>query len=184
MKLAFLTAALILIGGTLIYLQSVKAVQSAEIHLNSPYVLTSSRYRKNTPAKSETTILMVNSRGESLLRRIGRDGSDVEHFVQRFSAAEWKGWSGGKERYERSAHVIRKEQIVGLTAYVYRQAIGSGQILERWYSPETGPIPLKEILESSDADALITEATSIEFREVSDEEMKPQDNLSRDYPQL
>jgi hypothetical protein len=56
-------------------------------------------------------------------------------------------------------------------------------MLERWYAPETGPIPLKEILQIENGDALITEATSLEFREISAEELEPQASLVVNSPQ-
>jgi len=43
-------------------------------------------------------------------------------------------------------------------------------MLESWYAPETGAVPLKQILEIENGDALVTEAISLEFREVSDKE--------------
>lgn len=180
MKLTFLIALLIFVAG------SATDLRSTEGHYNQhfvgrSFVVTFSRYHRSTPTQSQTMIQLVNSRRQSLIRRIGRDGRDIEHFLPAFAPGSWEAWSD-RAAYLRSAHVTRTEQIVGLTAYVFRQDIG-GQMLERWYAPETGPIPLKEILQIENGDALITEATSLEFREISAEELEPQASLVVNSPQ-
>jgi hypothetical protein len=180
-KLALLASALVFVAGTTVYLQSVEGrlvySQSVEKHSNKPFVVIFSRYRERTPEKSETIIQLVNSRGKSLIRRLSSDGREIEHFVPAFAPGDWQAWSD-RAAYLRSAHVIRTEQILGLTAYVFRQDLG-GQTGEWWYTAETGPIALKQIIETVGADTIVTEAINIEFREVSDKELEPQSSLVR-----
>lgn len=166
---ALLAAALVFAAGTTIYFQS------AQGHSNKPFVVTFSRYRKSTPEKSHTMIQLVNSQGRSLIKRLSSDGREIEHFLPAFAPGHWQAWSD-RAAYLRSAYVTRTEQIRGYTAYVFKQDVG-GQMLERWYAPETGPVPLKEIVELENGDALVTEAINIEFREVSDKEIEPQTSL-------
>jgi len=165
---AILAAALVFVVGGIIYLQS------AQRHFNKPFVVMFSHYRERTPEKSETMIQLVNSRGKSLIRRIGPDGRDVQHLVPAYPPGGW----ADRAAYLRSTHVIRTEQILGLTAYVFREDVG-GQVLEEWFAPETGPVPLKTIIETVGADTIIIEAFNIEFREVSDHEVEPQPSLVR-----
>lgn len=180
-KLALLASALVFVAGAAIYLPSVEGrlvySQSVEKYSNKPFVIIFSRYRERTPEKSETMIQLVNSRGKSLVRRIGRDGRDFEHFVPQFATGRWQDFTSPDYLRSTKNHT-RTEQILGLTAYVFRQDLG-GQTGEWWYAPETGPVALKEIIETPGADTIVTEAINIEFREVSDEEVEPQTSLVR-----
>jgi hypothetical protein len=171
-KRALLAAALVFVVGGIIYLRS------AQGHFNKPFVVTFSRYHKSTPSQSQTIIQLMNSRGKSLIKRIGRDGREVEHFVPQFPVGGW----ADRAAYLESAYVIRVDQILGYTVYVFRQDVG-GQVKEEWFAPETGPIALKQIIETPGADTLVTEATNIEFREVSDDEVEPQRSLIVHYPE-
>jgi hypothetical protein len=179
-KLALLASALVVAAGATVYLQSVEGrlvySQSVEKYSNKPFVVIFSRYRERTPEKSETIIQLVNSRGKSLIRRIGRDGRDLEHFVPQFSPGDWK--APDPAAYLRATYFTRTDQILGLTAYVFRQDLG-GQMGEWWYAAETGPVALKQIIETPGADTIVTEAINIEFREVSDHEVEPQPSLVR-----
>lgn len=166
-----LAAALVFVVGGVIY------IQSAQGHSNKPFVVAFSRYRKSTPEISQKMIQLVNSRGKSLIKRISRDGREIEHFVPQFPPGGW----ADRAAYLRSAYVIRTDQILGYTVYVFRQDVG-GQVKEEWYAPETGPVPLKQIIETVGGETLVTEATNIEFREISDEEVEPQLSLIVNYP--
>lgn len=58
----------------------------------------------------------------------------------------------------------RTEQILGITAYVFRIHTDDGALIkEIWLSPETDPLPLKEISYRSDGSQNVIEATSIEY---------------------
>lgn len=181
-KCAFLIAVLIFVAGSATYLRSA-AGHDDQSFIDSPFVITYSRFRRSAPTERRTMVRLVNSRGRSLLKSIGRDGRDLRHTVQQYIRNDWKGWAD-REGYERSTHVIRKEQFLGITAYVLRQDVGNGEVLEFWHAPETGLVPLKEIVEYDNGDALVTEATSLEFREVSDEELAPQASLLWEFPKF
>lgn len=177
---ALLASALVFAAGTAIYVQSVEGrlvySQSVEKYSNKPFVVIFSRYRERTPEKSETMIQLVNSRGKSLIRRLSSDGREIEHFVPQFAPGDWK--APDPAAYLRATYFTRTDQILGLTAYVFRQDLG-GQTGEWWYAAETGPVALKQIIETVGADTIVTEAINIEFREVSDKELEPQSSLVR-----
>jgi len=179
-KFTFLVAILIFIAGLSTYFFSAQ-VNYNQRFINAPFIITNSRYRKSDPTKKAAIVQLVNSRGASLSKLIGQDGRHLQHMVIQYDHDDWKGWSD-QEAYLRSTKVTRTEQIHGITAYIYRQNFGEGQILETWYAPETGPIPLKEILEKENGDAVITEAINIEFREVSDAELVPDASLLVSFP--
>lgn len=166
MKLAFLVAALIFVAGSVTYLRSTETPNQPSV--GSSFVVMFSRYRRSTPTQKQTIIQLVNAQGRSLVRRIKHDGRDLEHVVHQYAP---KAWAASLDRaaFQRSTYVTHTEQFLGLTAYVFRQDVG-GQMLESWYAPETGAVPLKQILEIENGDALVTEAISLEFREVSDKE--------------
>ena len=173
-KLAFLVAALIFVAGSVTYLRSTETPNQPSV--GRSFVVTFSHYRRSTPTQRQTIIQLVNAQqGRSLVRRINRDGRDVEHVVHQYAP---KAWAASLDRaaFQRSTYVTHTEQFLGLTVYVLRQDVG-GQMLESWHAPETGAVPLKQILEIENGDALITEAISLEFREVSDQELAPQASL-------
>lgn len=180
-KYMFLVAILIFMVGGLTYFFSAQ-VNYNQRSINAPMVITYSRYRKSDPTKKATIIKFVNSQGASLTKLIGQDERDLQHFVSQYDQADWKVWSD-REAYLQSTKVIRTEQIHGITAYIYRQELGEEGIIEMWHSPETGSIPIKEIIEKKNGDAIITEAIDIDFREVSDEELIPEANLLVSFPE-
>jgi hypothetical protein len=174
-KIAILGALLVFVAGLGVYVKSSEK-PNPEAFVKSPFRITYHRYRQSDLSKRDTIIEVVNSRGAVLGRRF-RDGREIQNVTDQYDQAFWNAWAGDREGYLRSPHVIRTEQIVGLTAYVFRQDIGNGQTVETWRAPETGPIFLKQIVESAGGDTLVTEAVSLEFREVSDAELVPQPNL-------
>lgn len=174
-------AVLIFMVGGFTYFFSAQA-SSDQSFINKPFVITYLRYRKSNPTKKATIVKLVSSQGASLSKLIGQNGRDLEHLAIQYDQDDWKGWSD-REAYLRSTKVVRTEQIHGITAYIYRQDIGDGGIIETWYAPETGPIPIKEILERENGDAIITEAINIEFREVSGVELVPDANLLERFPE-
>lgn len=179
-KYALLAGALIFAVGSATYLRSTEG-RGGKPFVASPFVITYTRYRQDAPEERRTTIRLVNSHGRSLAKGVRRDGTEERHVVQQYQSDEWASWAD-RRYYERSTKVVRKEQFLGVTAYVYRQDIGDGQTLEFWHAPETGPVPLKQIVESADGDVQITEAASLEFREVSDEELEPRPDLLWEPP--
>lgn len=180
-KFTFLVAILIFIAGLSTYFFSAQ-VNYNQRFINAPFVITYSRYRKSDPTKTAKIVQFVNSRGASLSKLTGQDGRDLQHMVNQYDDEDWKAWAD-REAYLKSTKVTRTEQIHGITAYIFRQDFGEGRILETWYAPETGPIPVKEILEKENGDAFITEAIGIEFREISDEELLPEANLLVNFTQ-
>jgi hypothetical protein len=176
-KLALLAATLVFVAGTIIYSYSALRHDKKPLVVK-PFVVTFSRYHKSNPAQSEMIIQLTNSRGKSLIKRIGRDGREVEHFVPQFPVGGW----ADRAAYLESPYVIRTDQILGYTVYVFRADVG-GQVKEEWFAPETGPVSLKLIIETPGADTLLVEATNIEFREVSDDEVEPQRSLIVHYPE-
>jgi hypothetical protein len=178
-KYIFPVAILIFMVGGFTYFFSVQASYDQN-SINKPFVITYSRYRQSNPNKKFTIVKLVSSQGTSLSKLIGQDGRDLEHMAIQYDQDDWKKWSN-REDYLQSTKVVRTEQIHGITAYIYRQEIGENGVIETWYAPETGPIPIKEILEKKNGDAVITEAINIEFREVSGVELMPDANLLVDF---
>lgn len=70
-----------------------------------------------------------------------------------------------------SASFKGEEKICGLTAYVRRTQEAQGWI-EIHNAPETGAIPLKTAVCSKDGSCDIIEAISVQFRDISDDEVK------------
>ena len=105
------------------------------------------------------------------------DGSDSKQALVDYD------WSSVDPESFTSEYFDHVEKFFGLKAYVFRQPVGDGgEIIETWWSRETGPIVLKQIIEKPSGDAIITETTSLEFRKVSDEEMKPRPELLIELP--
>ncbi|CAN5178005.1 hypothetical protein BH18ACI2_BH18ACI2_23910 [soil metagenome] len=73
------------------------------------------------------------------------------------------------ETFKAQKQFHRTEQILGITAYVFRINDDDGMLIkELWFAPETDPLPLKEILYRDDGSQHVVEATSVKYDNVGE----------------
>lgn len=70
-----------------------------------------------------------------------------------------------------SGEVREKTTMLGLETYIWREE-ANGIVVTRWFSPRTGPVPLKWRIDSPGQKTKIIEATSIDFRDVTENEVE------------
>lgn len=174
-RYAFPLAFVVFLVGFVTFYVSVTSHSTS--HSISPFVITHARYWKSAPEKRQIIVRSVNDKGKSFEKLLAPDGSDLKHAL-----VEYDWHSIDPDVLIKSEYFDRIEKFHGLTAYVLRQRLDDAEIIETWRSRETGPIVLKQIIEKSTGDAIITEAVSIEFRKVSDEEMVPRSELLIELP--
>ena len=137
-------------------------------HEIESFVLIHERYWRSAPKKKTTIVRIVNDEGRSLEKMLDSDGNDLKHAVIKRDPVHFSS----EHSYTTSQYFDRTESIFGLTAYVFRQPLEDGEVIETWLSPKTGTVPLRQIIEKPNGDAHITDTTSIEFRKVADSEIE------------
>lgn len=105
------------------------------------------------------------------MQAIPENASEEKLSTIQYSPEMWLVFSSA-ELLQSSSTFVRQDEICGLKAYVLRYNNLQPQVIESWHAPETGPIPLKTVIETGDGRRLISEATKIEFREVLNEELE------------
>lgn len=146
----------------------------------------------NDPVVVELQTRVVSETGNSRLTtyRLGKNeisellSSDESTYEVEPNAVQYVGRAYSRNLWQsfHSAEFLRNhKQFVGtatqaaLEAYRFRLEEEGGYV-ERWFAPETGPYPLKQIVYSGNGNYHITAAVNVQFRSVSaDEVTLPED---------
>lgn len=174
-KIVTLLPALVFVIGLVTYVGA-----SMEKTIN-PFVATFSYYKVDgDPSTSQVWIEKVTSTGKcQTIRYRSVDGElkplSEDSIFQKWAMPEyppdmWRSFSSAKF-LRTHPEFVRQEQICGLKVYVHRTQ-SDRDTVERWYAPETGPIPLKTVVDLGDEGIRVAEATRVEFREVTESELQ------------
>lgn len=179
-KIAVLLSILVFLIGLSVYVTSTRS--AADTLTIKPFVVTYSYYKEGGDASKARVITeKVSATGKSKTTQyqlvngekqvIAETGMDSELSVNHYAPETWLEFSSA-ELLQSSSAFVRQDEICGFRVYVLRHSGSEPRMVEFWYAPETGAVPLKTVTETGDGRRLITEATKVEFREVFDEELK------------
>lgn len=174
-KYLFPVAFVIFVGGLVTFL--VSATSRPLGTTKAPFVITHVRYWKSAPEKKTVIVRLVNESGDSFEKMLARDGTDYRQTQVHYDLTP-----PNPAEFTASEFFVRTENIFGLTAYVFRQPLDDGEVIETWRSLETGPVALKQIIEKPDGGAFVQETTSLEFRPISAKEVEPNPELLIEFP--
>lgn len=73
--------------------------------------------------------------------------------------------------YKHHPSLNRTEDVLGFKCYVLHTDRGDGDYVEEWIAPQFGRVPIKLLIHHAEGDTLI-EPLSVEFAEVSEEDLK------------
>lgn len=174
-RLAVPASILVFVVGATVY---VSARKDNEI---KPFVATFSYYRLNgTPSSPQVWVIKVASTGKSKtlrynsvdghLQQLPEDPAFPNWSMPEFSQEMWRDFSS-PGFLQAHPEFVGEDQICGLKVFVHKVKPGLDAV-ERWYSPETGPIALKTVVDLGDEGWLVAEATNVQFRAVSEEELQ------------
>jgi hypothetical protein len=180
-KLAVIMSALVFIAGLTIY---IKAAREERQRVTAPFVITYSYYKVGgNPATNQVIIQKVAASGNSrifryhtlngVLTELPMDDTDLQHARLKYTREMWKQYAS-TEALKNHPEYSREDEFMGRRVYVTKFVPEPNQNLptvEKWYAPEFGPISLKRVYVEDDK-VLVAEATNIEFKEVSEEEVK------------
>ena len=173
-----MASALVFVTGLTIY------VRALNNRVTEPFVVTYRYYRTNgDPSRHQVLLTKVSSRGYVKTSRYASANGEISPIPETTdSSSDWTRPNYPSEPWVKfrepeflmsrpGTSFVRRDEICGLPAYVTRLQQG-GDDIEFWHSPRTGPIILKAITHLGDEGDLIMEATNVEFREVSDNEVQ------------
>jgi|GEM_PF-2029448 len=185
-KLMQLCSLLLLILGVAVFAGALIKRERAKPEKPVPFVVTYQHYRRtqNSVTPTGMTVKVVNA--ERAWREVTfytggartEDGSDGESCFN---------VSGDSLQYQQEDNTftdqfnsevalrnnpefVRTETVAGLTTFVLRSRENDGFWFEQWYSPKTGGLALKLVVHDTMSER-ITEAVSVQFRDVSEQEV-------------
>lgn len=175
-RLSALLVIVIFIGGVLAYVLTRPVDGTTGTFSGPPFVITYTHYKVSSPERTRIATTAVNSAGFALSTMYREDGEALHQAAEQYSSERWAAWTD-QNAYSRSKHVVRTEEILGLTAYFYSNDVGEGRTIETGYAPETGPILLKQVVKYATGETEITQATKLELREITEWESSTRSDL-------
>ena len=185
-KVMQLCSVLLLILGVAVFAGALIKRERAKPEKPVPFVVTYQHYRRTQDSVTPTgmTVKVVNA--ERAWREVTfyaggartEDGSDgVSCFKVSGDSLQYQqedntftGQFNSEVALRNNPEFVRTETVAGLTTFVLRSRENDGFWFEQYYSPKTGGLVLKLVVHDTVSER-ITEAVSVQFRDVSDQEV-------------